>query len=99
MRDFIKRSIKEMVGFWGVPKMRNPAMEAPGLEMIDFIKRGIKEMVGLWGGAQNEKSGPGGARAGNDRFLRGAQNEKSGPGGAYILYIIYYIICYILYSI
>jgi len=27
--------------------MRNPALEAPGLEMRDFIKRSIKEIVGF----------------------------------------------------
>jgi len=47
MIDFIKRSIKEMVGSAGMPKMRNLALEPPWLEMIDFKKRSIKEMVGL----------------------------------------------------
>jgi len=41
--DFIKRSIKEIVGSAGMPKMRNLALEPPGREMIDFIKRSIKE--------------------------------------------------------
>jgi len=70
--------------------MRNPALETPGLEMIDFIKRSIKEMVGLQGSAQNEISGPGDARAGNDRvykekyqgngrFLRGCPKSEIWP--------------------
>jgi len=48
---------------------------------------------GFWEGAQNAKSGPGGARTRNERlykekykktigFWGGAQNEESGPGGA-----------------
>jgi len=31
----------------GVPKMRNLALGAPGLEMIDFIKRSIKKIAAL----------------------------------------------------
>jgi len=55
-----------------MPKMRNPALETPGLEMIDFIKRSIKEMVGLRGSAQNEKREirPGDARPRNDRVYK-----------------------------
>jgi len=70
MIDFIKRSIQKIVGFWVVPKMRNLTLEAPGLEIRDIIKRSIKEIVCFWGGAQNAKSGPGGARARNDRFYK-----------------------------
>ena len=67
--EFIKRSIKEMVGFWGDAQNEK---SGPGgaREMIDFIKRSIKEMLGLWGSAQNEKSGSGDARARNDRVYK-----------------------------
>ena len=65
---FVKRSINKIIGFWGVPKMRNLALEAPELGMRDFVKRSIQKMIGFWRGAQNEKSGPGGARARNERF-------------------------------
>ena len=34
-------------GSEGVPKMRNPALESPGLEMIDFMKRSIKNIEGF----------------------------------------------------
>jgi len=30
-----------------VPKMQNPVLEAPGLEMRDFIKRSIKKTIGF----------------------------------------------------
>ena len=75
-----------------MPQIGNLALEIPGLEMIEFIKRSIKEMVGFWGGAQNEKSGPEGAREMIDFIQRSikemlglpgsAQNEKSGSGDA-----------------
>ena len=50
--------------------MRNPALEAPELEMIDFIERSIKEIIGFCGGAQNEKSGPGDSRTRSEIFYK-----------------------------
>jgi len=47
--------------------MRNLALEVPGLEFRDVIKRSIKKIVGSCGGC-DEKSGPGGIRARNERF-------------------------------
>ena len=68
MSCFVKRSIKKMIGFWGVPKLRNLALEPPGLGMRYFVKQSIKKMIGFWGGAQTEESGPGAARARNELF-------------------------------
>ena len=39
-----------MIGFWGVPKLRNLALEPPGLGMRYFVKQSIKKMIGFWGG-------------------------------------------------
>ena len=50
--------------------MKNRARGVPGLEMRDVIKRSIKEMIGFSGSAQNETSGPEGARARNERFYK-----------------------------
>ena len=42
-----------MIGFWGVPKLRNLALEPPGLGMRYFVKQSIKKMIGFWGGCPN----------------------------------------------
>jgi len=50
-------------------KYRNPALEAPGLDIIHFMKS-LKKIAGFWEGAQNAKSGHRGARARNERFYK-----------------------------
>ena len=57
--------------------MRNLALEAPGLGMRHFVKRSIEKMIGFWRGAQNEKSGPGGAGARNDIFCEAKYSETN----------------------
>ena len=52
----------------GVPRWRNLALEAPRQEMSAFIQGSGRKMIGFSGGAQIEKSSPGGAQAGNERF-------------------------------
>ena len=47
MSDFMKRSIKKVLGSERVPRWRNLALEAPGPEMSEFIKRSIKKRIGL----------------------------------------------------
>jgi len=60
------------------PKMQNLALEVQGTEMIDFIKRSVKEIVCFCGGVQNDKTGPGGARARNERFYKRIIKEMKG---------------------
>jgi len=63
-RDFIKRSIKNML------KMRNLALEASEPEMRDVIVRSTKKIISFCAFAQNEKSSPGGTRARIERCYK-----------------------------
>ena len=82
-----------MIGFEGVPKLRNLALEPPGLGMSCFVKRSIKKMIGFWGGPKlmNLALEPPGLGMScfvkrsikkMMGFWRGAQIQESGPGAA-----------------
>ncbi len=59
-----------MIGSGGVPKWGHLGQEAPRPVSSNLLKRNVKKMVGSGGGAQMGASGPGGAEAGFEQFVK-----------------------------
>ena len=45
-------------------------LETPKLEIVNFIKETIDKLIGFWRVVLIEKYVPGGAKAGNSKFLK-----------------------------
>ena len=68
MRDFIRRSGRNMIGFCGGAQIDKSSSGGTRAGNERFHKRSGRKMIGFRAGAQIEKSSPGSAKAGNERF-------------------------------